>query len=213
MNNLHGIPGIVGGLFSVLMAFLATEQRYGERLYHVYPALAPAANGTDSSPHFEGGRGRTATDQALIQLLSLGVTLAASLLSGLATGLIVSLGFIFDPMDDSQLFQDDLFFQIPGFADDKDAGPEEDLKNNVVSMVKAEYGLGENTYLRNSVLHNYAISKCNPCVVRTSLLRRTRTVSTPTWCCLRCRSKPRRRRTPSNSRGCPSPTDHRVRFN
>ena len=30
VNNLHGMPGILGGCLSALMAFLATEQSYGK---------------------------------------------------------------------------------------------------------------------------------------------------------------------------------------
>ena len=48
VNNLHGVPGIIAGLISVLMAFLATEDAYGPSLYSNFPAMAPEfTNGTE----------------------------------------------------------------------------------------------------------------------------------------------------------------------
>lgn len=68
VNNLHGIPGILGGLFSVAMTAIATEDVYGPALYLVLPNMAPE-NGTSLAelqaklPSIEAGVGRTAWDQ------------------------------------------------------------------------------------------------------------------------------------------------------
>ena len=68
VNNLHGIPGILGGLFSVAMTAIATEDVYGPALYLVMPNMAPE-NGTRLAelqaklPSIEAGAGRTAWDQ------------------------------------------------------------------------------------------------------------------------------------------------------
>lgn len=68
VNNLHGIPGVLGGLFSVAMTAIATEDVYGPALYLVLPNMAPE-NGTSLAelqaklPSIEAGVGRTAWDQ------------------------------------------------------------------------------------------------------------------------------------------------------
>ena len=68
VNNLHGIPGILGGLFSVLMVAIANEEVYGPALYVVLPNMAPE-NGTKLEelqaklPSIEQGLGRTAHEQ------------------------------------------------------------------------------------------------------------------------------------------------------
>jgi hypothetical protein len=74
-------------------------------------------------PGLEPGLGRTTTDQALAQLLAMAVTFGMSILVGLVTGLFISITALFDPMDDSELFQDDRFFQITEFMEeDSDDG-------------------------------------------------------------------------------------------
>ena len=68
VNNLHGIPGILGGLFSVAMTWIANEDVYGPALYVVIPNMAPE-NGTLLSdlqqqlPAISPGVGRTAYEQ------------------------------------------------------------------------------------------------------------------------------------------------------
>ena len=49
--------------------------------------------------------------QALAQLLSIGVTLLVALVTGYVTGFLVGIAPIFDPMDDDEMFHDDVFFQ------------------------------------------------------------------------------------------------------
>ena len=73
VNNLHGVPGILAGLISVLMAFLASEDAYGPGLYTAFPAMAPeSTNGTEferleeqygADLGIEPGLGRTAAQQ------------------------------------------------------------------------------------------------------------------------------------------------------
>ena len=68
VNNLHGIPGVLGGLFSVAMTAIANEEVYGPALYVVIPNMAPE-NGTklfdlqQQLPVIEAGVGRTAYEQ------------------------------------------------------------------------------------------------------------------------------------------------------
>ena len=74
VNNLHGIPGIIGGLGGFISASVADKNLYGENISVVFP-------GRDG--------GRTALEQGLFQLAALGTTLAISILGGIFTGLIV----------------------------------------------------------------------------------------------------------------------------
>ena len=45
VNNLHGMPGVLGGLLSVLVVMLASEETYGAELYKVFPLCAPGEVG------------------------------------------------------------------------------------------------------------------------------------------------------------------------
>ena len=71
VNNLHGMPGILAGLLSVVMVLLASEETYGKELYEIFPRLAPH-------------HGRTVSGQALIQLGALAGTLALAIILGLS---------------------------------------------------------------------------------------------------------------------------------
>ena len=42
MNNLHGMPGIISGLLSVLFSWLASVKIYGPSLYLIFPQAAPS---------------------------------------------------------------------------------------------------------------------------------------------------------------------------
>merc|ERR1719430_315762 len=93
VNNLHGMPGLLGGLLSVLMAGLASEGAYGHTssLHEIFPALA------------DGG---TASGQALSQFLAILVTLAFAVVGGLVTGLIMHQVGKMDGISSEELFHD-----------------------------------------------------------------------------------------------------------
>ena len=74
VNNLHGIPGIIGGLGGFISASVASESLYGDSISTIFPARA---------------NGRTAVEQGLYQLAALGTTLGISIFGGLLTGIIV----------------------------------------------------------------------------------------------------------------------------
>lgn len=103
VHNLHGMPGVMGGIVSVVLAALATPGLYShheefkhtfgnESLIEVFPALAT---------------GRTNLAQARLQLLAIVVTLAMAIVGGLGTGLILKLVGKFDTIDDDDLFNDE----------------------------------------------------------------------------------------------------------
>ena len=41
VHNLHGMPGLLGGLVAVVATLLASEDGYGPGLYRLYPHCAP----------------------------------------------------------------------------------------------------------------------------------------------------------------------------
>ena len=42
VNNLHGMPGIISGLLSVLFSWIASELIYGPSLYMIFSNAAPS---------------------------------------------------------------------------------------------------------------------------------------------------------------------------
>jgi ammonium transporter Rh len=71
VHNLHGMPGVLGGIASVISASFASELLYGDNIGDVFPAMVA---------------GRSASDQAKAQFMALGVTLVFALVTGALTG-------------------------------------------------------------------------------------------------------------------------------
>merc|ERR1712107_767346 len=120
VNNLHGMPGLLGGLLSVLMAGLATESAYGHSssLHEIFPEMAS---------------GGTPGGQALSQFLAILVTLGFAIVGGVVTGVIMHQVGKLDPVVVSELFNDER--NIDGMMDKEEGLPEEllalmdDMKN------------------------------------------------------------------------------------
>lgn len=81
VNNLHGMPGILGGLAGTVAAALAKDDVYGQNVEALYPARAH----------------RTAGEQAGYQFLALVFTVLIALASGAFTGLIIRTDFFEGP--------------------------------------------------------------------------------------------------------------------
>ncbi|XP_061935705.1 ammonium transporter Rh type B isoform X4 [Apis cerana] len=115
VHNLHGMPGILGGIFGALMAALATEASYDYSLYEIFPARAPNSetklaemrNNYDIS----AGLNRTAGQQAAYQLLALIITLGIAIISGLITGLIMRV-LICGSISEEQKFDDEAHWEL-----------------------------------------------------------------------------------------------------
>ena len=125
VNNLHGMPGLMAGMLSVLVVLLASEESYGSELFTVFPKCSPE-EGTHllkkvqlENPEITAGEGRSLSFQALVQLIALAVTFAMAIAVGAVTGLLISFKKLFEPVPDDQLFDDELFWNI---ADDDNAG-------------------------------------------------------------------------------------------
>jgi len=76
VHNLHGLPGILGGVSGIITSRLASEQLYGDSISSIFAAR---------------GQGRDAHQQSLYQLYALLTSLVISILGGLITGKFVSL--------------------------------------------------------------------------------------------------------------------------
>ena len=127
VNNLHGIPGILGGLLSALMCSLANETTYGPALYLIMGNMAPE-EGTEELAllqtklsQIEGGLGWTAEYQALMQLTALGISLAIAVVAGFFTGLFINIEFLCSGLKDNELFSDAEFFIL----EDEEEAPAE----------------------------------------------------------------------------------------
>ncbi|XP_015115361.1 ammonium transporter Rh type A [Diachasma alloeum] len=120
VHNLHGMPGVLAGVFGALMAGLATETGYKESLYQVFPARAPSA-GEESAElrvysGIHAGHDRTAGQQAAYQLLALIITLANALVSGVITGMILRTD-ICGSVPEASKFDDALHFELEDDAE------------------------------------------------------------------------------------------------
>lgn len=113
--NLHGMPGLLTGLLSVLMAAIATEDSYGYSLYTVFPLRAPH-NGTE---HFEkiqaimkvpASDGRSALQQAGAQATALLMCLVVPTVGGLLTGLVMRFPKI-NILTTSELYEDKKYWR------------------------------------------------------------------------------------------------------
>ncbi|PIO62651.1 ammonium transporter, partial [Teladorsagia circumcincta] len=97
VHNLHGIPGILAGIFSIIFALGYEPESYGKTLYHIYP-------------YFEGGPmngDRNREIQALYQLAGMGTALASAIVGGLITGLILQIR-ILNQVDDPDTTHGDI---------------------------------------------------------------------------------------------------------
>jgi len=110
VNNLHGMPGLLGGILSIIMAGIATESAYGHTssLHEIFPALEK-----DGTP----------AGQALSQFLAILVTLGFAVVGGVVTGLIMHQVDKLDPLAAAELFNDER--NIDGMMDKEEGLPEE----------------------------------------------------------------------------------------
>jgi ammonium transporter Rh len=75
VNNLHGIPGIIGGISGAISAAFTSNELYGDNIQNIFPAM----NGT-----------RTNKEQGMFQFFALLTTLGISIMSGLFTGRLLN---------------------------------------------------------------------------------------------------------------------------
>jgi len=92
VNNLHGMPSILGGLLSVLIAGLATKEEYDQfnkysnipeksSLFEIFPLNFKNSDDWEWSPGYQAG----------MQMAGIVVTLAFAIIGGLCTGVILNI--------------------------------------------------------------------------------------------------------------------------
>jgi len=102
VNNLHGMPSLLGAFASLISAYQASFDTYGDaQMALIYPA-----RGTTLLPD------RSASRQAAYQFAFMVITVCIGFSSGTFTGLIVRNKF-FEPIDDENLFQDNGDWEVP----------------------------------------------------------------------------------------------------
>lgn len=102
VNNLHGMPGIMAALGSVVVSAIATKENYGDSLYAIWGQRDPSL----------GEDARSAGVQAGYQAAALAVTLVMAIVGGCLTGLIMRLP-IFDPPRAHQIYDDTDYWIMP----------------------------------------------------------------------------------------------------
>uniref|UniRef100_A0A914C273 Ammonium transporter AmtB-like domain-containing protein n=1 Tax=Acrobeloides nanus TaxID=290746 RepID=A0A914C273_9BILA len=107
VNNLHGMPGVLAGLFGVFFAVWYDPARYGASLNTIYPAFKPYDKLEDPTVG-----GRTAIDQALFQLAGVGLSVGVAIVTGAITGLILRLPF-WNQVREKELYSDGDYFHVP----------------------------------------------------------------------------------------------------
>ena len=96
VHNLHGIPGVLGGIIGAFSSGLANTEVYGDQLSSIFTELA---------------NGRTQKQQAGYQLACLGSTLAISLIGGYLTGKIIGCPF-FEGAAAEDMFDDEMWWHM-----------------------------------------------------------------------------------------------------
>jgi len=97
VHNLHGMPGVLAGLFSVLFALIYDPADYKTSIQDIYPAWK---------------NGRNQYTQALYQLAGVGTALGVAIISGFITGLILKAP-VWNQVRDRELYADTDYFNTP----------------------------------------------------------------------------------------------------
>ncbi|CAI4222959.1 unnamed protein product [Auanema sp. JU1783] len=79
VHNLHGIPGILAGVLSIVIAYFYEADSYGKTLYHIYPYYMGGPMNGD----------RDNKSQALYQLTGMSFAFVTAVIGGLLTGLLL----------------------------------------------------------------------------------------------------------------------------
>ncbi|XP_014273733.1 ammonium transporter Rh type C-like 2 [Halyomorpha halys] len=143
VHNLHGLPGMFGGITSAIVAAIASQEVYGPRLFLIYKARAPEAFSPElkelqhSLIQVLPGENRSALGQAVYQLLGLAVTLVVAVTSGIFTGLILKVTSRWTgTVPEEYIHNDELYWNLEQEEDKKTRPLElETGSNNTLNVV------------------------------------------------------------------------------
>lgn len=102
VHNLHGMPGVLGAIVGSITAATASSSIYGNGMADVFPEIS---------------KDFTASNQAVMQIISLSVTLGMALIGGLIVGFILKLP-IYGAPPDTHCFEDAIYWEVPGEEED-----------------------------------------------------------------------------------------------
>ena len=118
VHNLHGMPGVIGALTSVIVARMADGEDYGASMSVVFSRR-------------QVGSDRTSHHQANYQLASLGFTLLISLLGGAITGGIIRFANLNEL---SEYYHDKVeWTEVPGEEEEEEEKEFDELKKVVAT--------------------------------------------------------------------------------
>ncbi|XP_026565192.1 ammonium transporter Rh type C [Pseudonaja textilis] len=101
IHNLHGMPGLIGGIVGAVTAAAATETVYGKKgLINMFDFTGEYR---DRTPSIQGG----------FQAAGIAVSLAMAFVGGSIVGGILKLPFFGDPTDEN-CFEDNVYWEVPG---------------------------------------------------------------------------------------------------
>lgn len=106
VNNLHGMPGILGGITGAISAAVAGDSSYGKNIALVFPARAPSDPVAAAALGVEPGLDRSAGVMGGYQAAAIFVSFAFGIGGGILTGYIMKLP-IFDPYTEKEAHFDD----------------------------------------------------------------------------------------------------------
>jgi len=112
INNLHGMPGIMGGIGGAFSALAAGETAYGYSIGIIFHNRAPR-NATEAALlGVKPGKGYTAAQQCGIQFAATGITLLIGTAGGLFAGAVAKFPFC-DPLNKDEMFDDSINWEVP----------------------------------------------------------------------------------------------------
>ncbi|XP_030765050.1 ammonium transporter Rh type A [Sitophilus oryzae] len=148
VHNLHGMPGLLGGIAAIIMASIASEKQYHKTLYEIYRARAsPVVSEPTEYIHLEAGDGRTAGQQAGYQTILVLVTIVMSVFSGFLTGFIMNFK-CWNQVTAESFYDDAVFWNLP-----KNELEVENLKNYQITVTGKLYN--SQNILRMSDVERY----------------------------------------------------------
>jgi ammonium transporter Rh len=110
INNLHGMPGLMGGIGGAICAASAGSEAYGTSIGAVFGARASVE---------DGGKGRTAGGQGAHQMFALLATFCIAITGGLIAGFVAKQEFFQPP---KVLFDDHEYWECPEEEEEEPRG-------------------------------------------------------------------------------------------
>eukprot|EP00298_Acanthocystis_sp_HF-20_P009312 c18235_g1_i1.p1 GENE.c18235_g1_i1~~c18235_g1_i1.p1 ORF type:complete len:478 (+),score=169.97 c18235_g1_i1:58-1491(+) len=109
VHNLHGMPGIIGGVAAAIAASVATRDSYGDSIGLIFPRRAPSDPIVAAALGIAPGVDRSSSEQAMAQFAALCTSIVLGLFSGAITGVIIRQPFFGSP---TTLFDDSIYWHV-----------------------------------------------------------------------------------------------------